>query len=67
MTDLAEEKGVTSSAIAIAWILRHPARIQPIAGTSNKKRIEDIVKAVDVEITRQEWYEIYRAAGNIVP
>lgn len=64
---LAEAKGVTNTAIAIAWILRHPARMQPIVGTTNPQRVRDICKASDVTLTRPEWYEIYLAAGNKLP
>ncbi|OPJ57944.1 aldo/keto reductase [Clostridium oryzae] len=60
----AEAYGVTNTAIAIAWILRHPAKIQTIAGSMNPKRIKDICKASDVNLTRDEWYDIYKAAGN---
>lgn len=65
--EMAEQKGVSNSAIAIAWILRHPAKIQPIVGTTNAMRLKDICKAADVVLSRQEWYEIYRAAGNKLP
>lgn len=64
---IASEKGITNSALAVAWILRHPARIQTIVGTTNPERLKAICKASGVELTRQEWYEIYRAAGNILP
>jgi len=64
---IAAIKGVTNSAIAIAWILKHPAKIQPIVGTTNPQRLKDICKASKVELTRQEWYEIYIAAGNKLP
>lgn len=64
---MAEEKGVTNSAIAIAWLLRHPARMQPIIGTTNPQRVKDIAKASDITLSRQEWYEIYLAAGNKLP
>lgn len=67
INEIAAIKGVTNSAIAIAWILRHPARIQPLVGTTNPKRLVDICKASTVELTRPEWYEIYRAAGNKLP
>jgi predicted oxidoreductase len=67
INELAELKGVPNTAIAIAWILRHPAKIQPIAGTTNANRLKDICKASQIELTRQEWYEIYRAAGNKLP
>jgi predicted oxidoreductase len=64
---LAAEKGVTNSAIAAAWILRHPATIQTIAGTTNSSRLRDICRASEIELTRQEWYDIYLSAGNILP
>ncbi len=64
---LAQSKGVTNSAIAIAWILRHPARMQPILGTTNAGRVKDICKASGITLSRQEWYEIYLAAGNRLP
>jgi len=67
INEIAATKGVTNTAIAIAWILRHPAKIQPLVGTTNQKRLVDICKASQVELTRQEWYEIYRAAGNKLP
>lgn len=64
---LAEEKGVADTAIAIAWLLRHPAKMQPVVGTTNTKRLLDIAKASDITLSRQEWYEIYLAAGNKLP
>lgn len=67
LQELAEKKGVTDSAIAIAWILRHPAKIQPVVGTMNPERLTDIAKASDIELSREEWYELYRAAGNELP
>lgn len=67
LQELAEKKGVTDSAIAIAWILRHPAKIQPVVGTMNPQRLRDIAEASDIELTRKEWYELYIAAGNELP
>jgi predicted oxidoreductase len=67
INELAEIKGVTNTAIAVAWILRHPAKIQPIVGTTNHKRLKDICKGSQITITREEWYSIYRAAGNKLP
>lgn len=67
INEIAESKGVTNSAIAVAWILRHPAKIQTIVGTTNANRLKDICKASNVNLTREEWYEIYRAAGNKLP
>lgn len=65
--ELAAAYGVANTAIAIAWILRHPAHMQPIIGTTNPKRVQDIARASDITLSRQEWYEIYRAAGNKLP
>jgi predicted oxidoreductase len=59
---LAEKYSVTDSAIATAWILRHPAQIQAIPGTTNIRRLLDIYKAAEVVLTREEWYELYMAA-----
>jgi len=67
INEIAETKGVTNSAIAVAWILRHPAKMQAIVGTMNPGRLKDICKASEISLTREEWYEIYRAAGNILP
>ena len=64
---LAADKDVTNTAIAIAWLLRHPAHMQPIIGTTNPDRVKDACKASDVSLTRQEWYQIYLAAGNKLP
>ena len=64
---LAEQYSVTPSAIAIAWILRHPAKIQAILGTTNVQRVKDICKASEIALTRMEWYELYKAAGNQLP
>ena len=59
--------GVSKTTIAIAWILRHPAKMQPITGTTNLTRLVDCLKGSEIRITRDEWYEIYRAAGNKLP
>ena len=64
---LAESYGVSNTTMAIAWILRHPARMQPIVGTTNLERVKQVALASGVSLTRQEWYEIYQAAGNTLP
>lgn len=64
---IALERGVSKSAIAVAWILRHPAKIQTIVGTTNLERLKDICTASNIELSRSEWYEIYRSAGNRLP
>ncbi|ASS67512.1 MULTISPECIES: aldo/keto reductase family oxidoreductase [unclassified Paenibacillus] len=65
--EVAAKYGVSNTTIAVAWILRHPARMQPVVGTMNIERLQDCVKAADIELTREEWYAIFRAAGNILP
>jgi predicted oxidoreductase len=64
---IGNQYGVSKTTIAIAWILRHPAKMQPITGTRNVTRLVDCLKGSEVQITRDEWYEIYRAAGNKLP
>ncbi|MCL2772997.1 MAG: aldo/keto reductase [Oscillospiraceae bacterium] len=63
----AKQYNVTNSAMAIAWLLCHPAKMQPIVGSTNKTRVAEICKASDVNLTRQEWYDIYKASGNTLP
>ena len=67
MDEIAEKYGVSKTTIAFAWILRHPAKMQPVTGTTNLGRLADCIKATAVKLTREEWYEIYKAAGNILP
>ena len=64
---LSEKYNSTPNAIATAWILRHPAKMQVVIGTMNSKRVSDISKAVDINLSKEEWYEVYRAAGNELP
>lgn len=67
LDELAEKYGVSATTIAVAWLLRHPANFQPIIGTMNLNRLADCVKACDIQLTRQEWYDIYLSAGNMLP
>ncbi|SET64320.1 aldo/keto reductase [[Clostridium] polysaccharolyticum] len=64
---IAEKYGVSSTTIALAWILRHPAHMQPIVGTMNTSRFNDCVKASELYLDRSEWFGIYKAAGNTLP
>ncbi|MBP3040243.1 aldo/keto reductase [Bacillaceae bacterium Marseille-Q3522] len=64
---IAGKYGVTSNAIATAWITRHPANIQVVLGTTNEKRLKESCNGADLPLTREEWYQIYKAAGNMVP
>ena len=65
--EIAAKYGVTNTTIAIAWLLRHPAKMQPVTGTMNVEHLKDCIKAADVWLTREDWYSIYLAAGNILP
>ncbi|CAM3372267.1 MULTISPECIES: aldo/keto reductase [Saccharibacillus] len=67
INNVAEAHGVSNTTIAIAWLLRHPANMQPVTGTMNVQRIKDCIKAGEVKLSREEWYAIYRAAGNKLP
>ena len=64
---LAIKYGVTSSTIAISWILRYPAKMQAVVGTTNPKHLIEASQATNFSLTRKEWYEIYIAAGNDLP
>ncbi|NLL80295.1 MAG: aldo/keto reductase family oxidoreductase [Clostridiales bacterium] len=65
--ELSEKYNATDNMIATAWIMRHPANMQMIAGTMNLRRMEEISTASDLMITREEWYRLYLAAGHILP
>ena len=67
LAEIGEKYGISKTAVAAAWILRHPAGMQVIAGTMNPHHLSDICTAADVPLTRSEWYDIYRAAGHCLP
>jgi predicted oxidoreductase len=66
--DYADEKGTTREAIVLAWLLKHPAAIQPVIGTANPERIRACEDATHIELTREEWYDLWIAArGKKMP
>jgi predicted oxidoreductase len=65
VNSLAKEKQVSPEAIVIAWILMHPAKIQPIIGTTNQQRIKAACEADKVELTREEWYALFTAGRGV--
>ena len=65
--EIAARYGVSNTTITTAWILRHPANMQMISGTMSTSRLKQICQACDITLTREEWYDIYRAAGNELP
>ncbi|MBQ1256398.1 MAG: aldo/keto reductase, partial [Clostridia bacterium] len=67
LSEIAEKYAVTETAIAGAWVLRHPAGIQMISGSMNPERVREICAGADITLTREEWYKLYLAAGNPLP
>ena len=67
LEEIAEVHGVNSMSVAAAWILRHPANIQLISGSVNPKRIRDVAAGADLNLSREEWYSVYTAAGFKLP
>ena len=67
LAEIGEKYGLSKTGTAAAWILRHPANMQLIAGTMNPDHLTDICKAADAVLSRSDWYEIYRAAGHCLP
>ena len=61
---LADKYGVTKNAIVTAWILRHPAHMQVILGSMNSEHLDESIAGTEINLTRQEWYDVYFAAGN---
>ncbi len=64
---LAETYGTSATAIAAAWIFRHPAGMQLITGTTKPERLKEIIASSDIVLTREEWYQLYLAAGHLLP
>ena len=64
---IAKKYEVSKTTVAVAWILRHPAKMQPIIGSTNLTRLQESFNATKIKLTREEWYDIYRAAGNTLP
>ncbi|UQN09866.1 aldo/keto reductase family oxidoreductase [Deinococcus sp. QL22] len=65
--EIAAKYSVGNTTIAMAWLLRHPAKMQPVTGTMNLQRLKDCCKASEIHLTREEWYGILLAAGNVLP
>ncbi|MFC5630721.1 MULTISPECIES: aldo/keto reductase [Streptococcus] len=67
LQELGDKYGVTKAAIALAWILRHPAKMQVIVGTMNPQHLIEACAASDIELTHNEWYQLYLASGKFLP
>lgn len=64
---LAKKYGITATGVAIAWLARHPAKFQTVTGTTNPSRILECIAGADTELSREDWYKIYLAAGYTLP
>ncbi|MDO5631294.1 MAG: aldo/keto reductase [Paracoccus sp. (in: a-proteobacteria)] len=68
LQDIAAREGVDMAAVAVAWLLAHPARIMPVMGTNDPDRIARLSDALRVRLDRQDWFTLYQAAlGHEVP
>jgi len=67
LSEIGEREGVSKTAVAIAWILRHPAKMQAIIGTMNPEHVKDACDATKVDLTHHDWYALYLAAGKYLP
>jgi predicted oxidoreductase len=65
--ELSAQYGVPASAVAVAWITRHPANIQVVLGTTTISRVQESALGSDLPLTRAEWYRLYTAAGHLLP
>ena len=67
LAKIGEREGVSKTAVALAWILRHPAKMQVIIGTMNPEHIVSACDASKVQLSHHDWYELYLAAGKYLP
>ena len=67
LEEVGDRYGVSKTTMALAWLLRLPAHIQPVTGTMNEGRLLECLKAAEIEISRAEWYSIYAAGGHQLP
>lgn len=67
LNEQAEKYGVTPAAVALAWILRHPAFKQVVTGTTSPARMSELCMAADVHMSSEDWYSLYRATGKVLP
>jgi predicted oxidoreductase len=67
LEEVASKYNVTKNCIAISWILRHPANILPIVGTTSILHLNEMIKAKDIKLSKEEWYGLYLASNHILP
>ena len=67
LEEVGQKYGLDKAAMSVAWILRHPSRMQPIAGTTSPERLRNLAKACDVKISREDFYALYLANNRQLP
>jgi predicted oxidoreductase len=67
LEEMAAELGTTPNGLAVAWILRHPANIQVVLGTTKPERVREAAQGSEISLSREQWYRLFRAAGHKVP
>lgn len=67
LDEIAAAHGITPTGVAVAWILRHPANMQVVLGTTNPERVAQSAAGSDVRLSREEWYRLFTAAGHVLP
>ena len=67
LEELSKKYNVKKNAIAISWILTHPANIIPIVGTTSITHLLEMIEGINIKLTRKEWYELYLANGHKLP
>ncbi len=67
LEEIAAKYNVAKNCIAVSWILRHPANILPIVGTTSIEHLKEMIKAKDIKLTREEWYSLFLASNHLLP
>lgn len=67
LEELAIKYGISKAAIATAWILRHPSNMQAICGTTSTAHLRELCEAVDIVLSKKEWYELYLSVNRLLP
>ncbi|MBR7007430.1 MAG: aldo/keto reductase [Ruminococcus sp.] len=67
LEEIAQRENAAKAAVAVAWILRHPAKMQAIIGSMDPVHIKETCHAADIELSHHDWYALYLAAGKFLP
>jgi predicted oxidoreductase len=68
LKEYAQARGVPAEAVALAWLLKHPAKIVPVIGTSRPDRLAACARSIEVNLNREEWYRLFETArGRSMP